>query len=98
MKQGGFFCFVFVLNERNLSCAGQRGSSRGVNARGLLVEPHPGGEKDGSKGPAFRTGLEEKESRPLSSWGEGGKRKGMKARELIAAENGRGFSHVPFSW
>lgn len=48
---------------------------------------HPGGEKDGFKGPAFRIGPEEKESHPLSSWGEGGKRKCMKIGEFVAAEN-----------
>lgn len=51
------------------------------------MNSHPGGEKDGCKGSAFRIGPEEKESHPLSSWGEGGKRKCMKTGEFVAAEN-----------
>lgn len=43
------------------------------------MKPHSEGEKDGFKGPAFRIGLEEKESHPLSPWGEGGK--GMETGE-----------------
>ena len=61
------------------------------------MKPHPGRE-DGFKGPAFRTGLQEKESHSLSSWKKGGKRKGMKTGEIVAAESGCGFPHVPFSW
>lgn len=57
------------------------------------MNSHTGGEKDGFKGPAFRIGPEEEESHPLSSWGEGGKRKCMKI-EFVAAEN----ACVPFPW
>lgn len=58
------------------------------------MNSRPRGEKDGFKGPAFRIGPEEKESHPLLSWWEGGKRKCMKTGEFVAAEN----VCVPFPW